>query len=63
MKISCHELQVAKLSTGYYVGRFFQEDEANTLFVRLTDDFIDKQEAIEWLESILEEITERNEGD
>ena len=45
MKASCHGLKVAKSSTGYYVGRFFQEDEAITQFVRLTDDFSNKQEA------------------
>ncbi|MCQ6281033.1 hypothetical protein [Bacillus sp. EB600] len=63
MRTSCHRLKVAKSSTGYYVGRFFQEDESSTLFVRLTDDFIHKQEALEWIESIMEEITERKEGD
>jgi hypothetical protein len=63
MKASYYGLKVAKSSTGYYVGRYFKEDEANTLFVRLTDDFSHKKEAIEWLESILKEITERNEGD
>ena len=63
MKANCHGLKVAKSSTGYYVGRFFQEDEVITQFVRLTDDFSHKQEAFEWLEFILEEITERNEGD
>ena len=32
MKASCHGLKVAKSSTGYYVGRLFQEDEAITQF-------------------------------
>jgi hypothetical protein len=45
MGIIFHELRVAKSSTGYYVGRFFQEDEVLTQFVRLTDDFSSKQEA------------------
>ena len=59
MKASYYGLKVAKSSTGYYVGRFFQEDEVITQFVRLTDDFSSKQEAFEWIESIMEEITER----
>ena len=54
MKASYYGLKVAKSSTGYYVGRYFKEDEANTLFVRLTDDFSHKKEAFEWIESILE---------
>jgi hypothetical protein len=56
-------LKVAKTITGFYVGRFFQEDEVFTQFVRLTDDFSSKQEAIEWIESMMEEVTERKEGD
>jgi hypothetical protein len=63
MKANSYGLKVAKSSTGHYVGRFFQEDEIITQFVRLTDDFSHKQEAFEWIESILEEITERKEGD
>jgi hypothetical protein len=38
METSFHGLKVAKSSTGYFVGRFFQEDEASTKFVRLTDE-------------------------
>jgi hypothetical protein len=55
-------LKVAKSSTGFYVGRFFQEDEVLTHFVRLTDDFSSKHEAIEWMESIMEEVTEKEGG-
>jgi hypothetical protein len=55
-------MKVAKSSTGYYVGRFFQEDEVLTQFVRLTDDFSSKQEAIEWIEAMMEEVAERKEG-
>jgi hypothetical protein len=59
METGFHGLKVAKSSTGFYVGRFFQEDEVLTHFVRLTDDFSNKHEAIEWIESIMEEITKR----
>ncbi|SMQ86801.1 hypothetical protein SAMN05444673_6849 [Bacillus sp. OV166] len=52
METSFHGLKVAKSSTGYFVGRFFQEDEASTKFVRLTDDLSSKQEAIQWIEAI-----------
>ncbi|MGF6947518.1 hypothetical protein QF028_000011 [Neobacillus sp. B4I6] len=38
METSFHGLKVAKSSTGYFVGRFCQEDEASTKFVRLTDE-------------------------
>jgi hypothetical protein len=62
METSFHGLKVAKSSTGYYVGRFFQEDEAITQFVRLTEDFNSKQEAIEWIEAMMEEVAERREG-
>jgi hypothetical protein len=54
-------LKVAKSSTGYYVGKFFQEDEVITQFVRLTEDFSSKQEAIEWIEAMIEEVAERKE--
>ena len=47
-------LKVAKSSTEFYVGRFFQEDKVHTHFVWLTDDFSSKHEAIEWIESIME---------
>ncbi|MBT2730542.1 hypothetical protein J7E63_27340 [Bacillus sp. ISL-75] len=50
MKTSFDGLKIAKSTTGFYVGRFFQEDEVFTQFVRLTDDFSSKQEAIEWIE-------------
>jgi hypothetical protein len=46
----------AKSSTWFYVGRIFQEDEFPTHFVRLTDDFSSKKEAIEWIESMMEEV-------
>ncbi|MDR7079461.1 hypothetical protein J2Y03_004519 [Neobacillus niacini] len=36
METSFYGLKVAKSSKGYYVGRFFQEDEVMTPFVRLT---------------------------
>jgi hypothetical protein len=49
MKTSFQGFSIAKSSTGFYVGRFFQEDEAITQFVRLTDDFSSNQEAIEWI--------------
>lgn len=62
MKASFHGLKVAKISTGFYVGRYFQEYEAITQFVRLTDDFSSKQEAVEWIESMMEEVAERKEG-
>jgi len=62
METSFHGLKVAISSTGFYVGRYFQEDEAITQFVRLTDDFSSKQEAIEWIEAIMEEVAERKEG-
>jgi hypothetical protein len=35
MKASFHGLKVAISSTGYYVGRYIQEDEATIQFVRL----------------------------
>jgi hypothetical protein len=47
MESSFHGLKVATSSTAYYVGGFFQEDEVITLFVRLTEDFGSKQEAID----------------
>ena len=62
MKSNFHGLRVAILGTGYYVGRYFQEDEVTTQFVRLTDDFSSKQEAIEWIEAMMEEVAERKEG-
>ena len=63
METSFHGLKIASASTGFYVGRYFQEDEVITQFVRLTDDFSSsKQEAIEWIEAIIEEVTERREG-
>ena len=62
METGFHGLKVAKSSTGYYVGRYFQEDEVTTQFVRLTDDFSRKQEAIEWIEAIMGEVAERKEG-
>jgi hypothetical protein len=62
MKTSFYGLKVAISSTGYYVGRYFQEDEALTQFVRLTDDLSSKQEAIEWIEAMMEEVAERKEG-
>jgi hypothetical protein len=62
METGFHGLKVAKSSTGFYVGRFFQEDEVLTHFVRLTDDFSSKHEAIEWMESIMEEVTEKEGG-
>jgi hypothetical protein len=52
-------LKVAKSSIEFYVGRFFQEDKVLTHFVWLTDDFSSKHEAIEWIESIMEEVTEK----
>jgi hypothetical protein len=55
-------LKVAKSSTGFYVGRFFQEDEVLTHFVRPTDDFSSNHDAIEWIESIMEEVTEKKGG-
>ncbi|MBT2724770.1 hypothetical protein [Bacillus sp. ISL-46] len=51
METSFYGLKVAKSSTGYFVGRFFQEDEASTKFVRLTDDLSSKQEAVQWIEA------------
>ncbi|MBT2724487.1 hypothetical protein [Bacillus sp. ISL-46] len=62
METSFHGLKVAKSSTGYYVGTYFQEDDATTQSVRLTDNFSSKQEAIEWIESMMEEVAERKEG-
>jgi len=62
MKTGFHGLKVAISSTGYYVGRYFQEDEVSVKFVRLTDDFSSKQEAIEWIEAMMEEVAERKEG-
>ncbi|MBT2728830.1 hypothetical protein J7E63_18090 [Bacillus sp. ISL-75] len=62
METSFHGLKVAISSTGFYVGRYFQEDEVTSQFVRLTDDFSSKQEAIEWIESMMEEVAERKEG-
>lgn len=62
METSFHGLKVAKSSTGYFVGRFFQEDEASTKFVRLTDDLSSKQEAIQWIEAMMEDVAERKEG-
>ena len=62
METGIHGLKVAISSTGFYVGRYFQEDEVFTQFVRLTDDFSSKQEAIEWIEAIMEEVSERKEG-
>ncbi len=62
METGYHGLKVAKSSTGFYVGRFFQEDEVLTDFVRLTDDFSSKHEAIEWIESIMEEVREKKGG-
>jgi hypothetical protein len=59
METGFHRLKVAKSSTGFYVGRLFQEDEVLTLFVRITDDFNSKHEAIEWIESIMKEVTEK----
>lgn len=59
METGFYGLKVAKSSTGYHVGRFFQEDEVLTDFVRLTDDFSSKHEAIEWIVSIIEEVTEK----
>jgi hypothetical protein len=59
---TCFGLKVAISSTGYYVGRYFQEDKATTQFVRLTDDLRSKQEAIEWIEAMMEEVAERKEG-
>jgi hypothetical protein len=56
METSFHGLKVAKSSTGYYVGRFFQEDEVMSQFGRLTDDLSSKQEAIEWIEAMMEEV-------
>lgn len=56
METNIHGLKVAISSGGYYVGRLFQEDEVTTQFVRLTDDFSSKQEAIEWIVSISEEV-------
>ena len=61
MKTS-YGLKVAISSTGYYGGRYFQEDEATTQFVRLTDDFSSKQEALEWIEAMMKEVEERKEG-
>lgn len=55
-------LMVAISNIGYFVGRYFQEDEVLTPFVRLTDDFSSKQEAIEWIESMMEEVAESKEG-
>jgi hypothetical protein len=55
-------LKVVASSTGFYVGRFFQEDEVFIQFVRLTDDLSSKQEAIEWIEAMMEEVAERKEG-
>jgi hypothetical protein len=46
METNFHGLNVAKSSTGYYVGRFIQEDEVLTQFVRLTDDFSSKQKLL-----------------
>ncbi|MBT2655370.1 hypothetical protein J7E81_08985 [Bacillus sp. ISL-18] len=62
METGFHGLKIAKLNTGYYVGRYFQEDEVSVQFVRLTDDFRNKQEAIEWIEAMMEEVAERKEG-
>ncbi|MEY2193686.1 hypothetical protein AB7942_13245 [Neobacillus sp. BF23-41] len=62
METSFHGLKVAISSTGYYVDKYFQEDEVTTQFVRLTDDFSSKQEAIEWIEAMMEEVAERKEG-
>ncbi|MBT2733692.1 hypothetical protein [Bacillus sp. ISL-7] len=62
METGFHGLKVAKSSTGFYVGRCIQEDEAIKQFVRLTDDLSSKQEAIEWIESMMEEVAERKEG-
>jgi hypothetical protein len=62
MKTSFDGLKVAISSTGYYIGRYFQEDEVITQFVRLTDDLSSKQEAIEWIEAMREEVAERKEG-
>ncbi|MEH7482395.1 hypothetical protein V7157_15195 [Neobacillus drentensis] len=39
METSFHGLKVAISSTGYYVDKYFPEDEVTTQFVRLTDDF------------------------
>jgi hypothetical protein len=58
METAYRGLKVAISSKGYYVGRLFEEDEGLTQFVRLTDDFIKKQEAVEWMVSILEEVPE-----
>jgi hypothetical protein len=52
-----------QLKIGKYVGRLFQEDEVITQqFFRITDDFSSKQEAIEWIESMIEELEEGGEG-
>ncbi|MCQ6280816.1 hypothetical protein [Bacillus sp. EB600] len=58
MKTSGHESKVAKSSTGYYVGRFFQEDEVITQFTPLTDNFRANKKPSR-LESIMEKVTER----
>jgi hypothetical protein len=47
METGFHGLKIAKSITESYVGRFFQEDEVLAHFVRLTDDFNSKHEAIE----------------
>lgn len=59
MEANYRGLKVAISSGGYYVGRLVQEDEVITQFVRLTDDFGSKQEAIEWIVSILEEVEDQ----
>jgi hypothetical protein len=56
MEINFRGLKVAISNRGYYVGRLFQEDEVLTQFVRLTDDFSSRQEAVDWIVSILEEV-------
>lgn len=62
METSFHGLKVAKSSKGYYVGRLFQEDEVIIKFVRLTDDLESKQEALEWIEAVMEVVAEGKEG-
>ena len=56
------KLKVAKSSKGYYVGWLFQEDEVTKSFVRLTDYLMSKEEALEWVDAIIEELEERKEG-
>ena len=54
-------LFIAASKSGFFVGMFDQEDEVSVYVAQLTDDFSSREEAQEWIDSIMEEVAERKE--